>query len=166
MKTAAKLKEVGFTEILTVECLLREMQVRKINQTAYDPSRQPTTKAANQDVEADGDANDNDDDDANVGKAGSSKKRKVDDETSSAKVDENLPTQKFPENQKSFVTAIPLLKMPGHTGFLTFATLPPSRWFVQILVKANKNIICMLKLAPNFFKYLTLESSMGWVTQS
>ncbi|XP_076036357.1 tRNA methyltransferase 61 isoform X3 [Oratosquilla oratoria] len=30
------------------------------------------------------------------------------------------------ENKTTFKTAVPLLKMPGHTGFLTFATLPPS----------------------------------------
>ena len=26
--------------------------------------------------------------------------------------------------EKSFVTGVPLLTMPGHTGYLTFATLP------------------------------------------
>lgn len=32
--------------------------------------------------------------------------------------------QKQPEVVK-FCSGIPLLKMPGHTGFLTFATVPP-----------------------------------------
>lgn len=32
--------------------------------------------------------------------------------------------QKEPEVMK-FCSGIPLLKMPGHTGFLTFATVPP-----------------------------------------
>jgi len=108
MKTAVKMKEEGFTEISTVECLLREMQVRKISQTVFDPLRQPTSNQYNADD--------------------ASKKRKIDenDDQESEAVDEK-PTQKVDENQKNFVTAIPLLKMPSHTGFLTFATLPPNR---------------------------------------
>ena len=117
MKTAAKLKELGFTEISTVECLLREMQVRKINQTVFDPLRQPTPALDRRDVAVADDANDDNDD------AGAGKKRKIDE--ASPLGDEQEPPQKAEENQKSFVAAIPLLKMPGHTGFLTFATLPP-----------------------------------------
>jgi hypothetical protein len=119
MKTAAKLKEEGFTEISTVECLLREMQVRKMSQTVFDPLRQPTQRHHNND-------NDHNNDDGDRLEA---KKLKVDDDANA----ESGAADPEPEvsgakdaTEKSFVTAIPLLKMPGHTGFLTFATLPPN----------------------------------------
>ena len=114
MKTAAKMKAEGFTEISTVECLLRELQVRKITQTVFDPARQPTPNSAadpNRIVESVDEL--------------STKKRKVDEIDNEDDEAETSSKPKVEEMQKSFVTAVPLLKMPGHTGFLTFATLPP-----------------------------------------
>jgi len=110
MKTAAKMKEEGFTEISTVECLLRELQVRKITQSLFDPLR-PFTEREQTD---------------NVDEDPATKKVKVDNENGTV---ENVEASKAEELTKTFVTAVPLLKMPGHTGYLTFATLPPNPKF-------------------------------------
>ncbi len=116
MKTAAKMKEEGFTEISTVECLLRELQVRKITQSLFDPLR-PFTEREQTD---------------NVDEDPATKKVKVDNENDTVEnveASKNGDASKAEELTKTFVTAVPLLKMPGHTGYLTFATLPPNPKF-------------------------------------
>ena len=113
MKTAEKMKEEGFTEISTVECLLRELQVRKITQSLFDPLRPFTEREQTE----------------SVGDDPASKKVKIEDENGSVENVEpskNGDSSKAEEMTKTFVTAVPLLKMPGHTGYLTFATLPPN----------------------------------------
>ncbi len=92
-KAIVKMREEGFVEITTVECLLREFQVRKITLPLYDHQKE----SQEYDNESEG----------------SSKRRKSEEESAS----NNLET--------SFVTGVPLTTMPGHTGFLTFATLHP-----------------------------------------
>lgn len=91
-KAIAKMRECGFVEISTVECLLREFQVRKITLPLYDHDKESLEYNANGDESA-------------------RKKRKLEDQEA------NLET--------SFVTGVPLTTMPGHTGYLTFATLLP-----------------------------------------
>ena len=92
-KAIAKMRQEGFVEITTMECLLREFQVRKINLPLYDHQRE------SQEYDKDS----------------STKKRKLDE------VDSNGGASL----ETSFVTGVPLTTMPGHTGFLTFATLHP-----------------------------------------
>ena len=83
------MRSEGFTEISTIECLLREFQPRKITMPLYDHNKESIEY--------------NDDQE--------SKKRKLDEDFNK----KDLET--------SFFTGIPLTNMPGHTGYLTFATL-------------------------------------------
>ena len=99
-KTCQELKSGGFTEINTLECLNREFQVRKITLPVFDTSLDllaASRKRKLEEEEGDGDAED----------------AEVKDERS-----EEL-------REARFVTGVPLTTMPGHTGYLTFATLPP-----------------------------------------
>ena len=100
-KTCQELKSGGFTEINTLECLNREFQVRKITLPVFDTSLDLLAASRKRKLEeteeGDGDAED----------------AEVKDERS-----EEL-------REARFVTGVPLTTMPGHTGYLTFATLPP-----------------------------------------
>jgi len=99
-KTCQELKSGGFTEISTLECLNREFQVRKITLPVFDTSLDLLAASRKRKLEAeegDGDAED----------------AEARDERS-----EEL-------REARFVTGVPLTTMPGHTGYLTFATLPP-----------------------------------------
>jgi len=106
-QTSLALQAHGFTEISTIECLLREFQVRKINIPVFDPDLDYQSK---RDVleQAEG----KQDQPSENGAAESGKKRKWDKDEQS-------------EKESKFVTGVPLTTMPGHTGYLTFSTLPP-----------------------------------------
>lgn len=95
-KATAKMRQLGFVEITTLECLLREFQVRKITLPVYDHDKESLEYSNGADAAGE--------------ESSANKKRKLD-----------------PENalEKSFVTGVPLTTMPGHTGYLTFATLLP-----------------------------------------
>ena len=98
------------------------MQVRKITMPLYDAERvKKNPNSANVEQEEDGES--------------ASKKRKLEEETgvvdednnggeSSRVEDENGGGEADVKPEKTFVTGVPLLTMPGHTGYLTFATLP------------------------------------------
>ena len=94
-KACQKMREEGFDEITTMECLLREFQVRKITQPLYDHDKESLEYVDNGNDE------------------GGAKKRKHDDDGGKKDL------------EKTFVTGLPLTTMPGHTGYLTFATLQP-----------------------------------------
>merc|ERR1719154_349537 len=95
-KTCQELKKAGFTEVSTLECLNREFQVRKITLPVFEPGMDPLA----------------------------SRKRKLDDKEEGAEVDSEVKNEEGKEAK--FVTGVPLTNMPGHTGYLTFATLPAS----------------------------------------
>lgn len=98
-KTCVEMKACGFTEITTMECLNREFQVRKIALPVFD---------------------------SNLDLLAASRKRKLDNEGGDTEIKADPEEAKAEEMKDAkFVTGVPLTTMPGHTGFLTFATLPP-----------------------------------------
>jgi len=111
-QTCLQLKESGFTEINTIECLLREFQVRKITLTEFDPDFDPLEERFGKEncdnTEDDASSQDSKKDDKNVKHGGVKRKLECDNK----------------ERERKFVTGVPLTSMPGHTGYLTFATLP------------------------------------------
>ena len=100
-KTCQELKSGGFTEISTLECLNREFQVRKITLPVFDTSLDllaaSRKRKLEEEEEGDGDAEDT----------------------------EAREERSEELREARFVTGGPLTTMPGHTGYLTFATLPP-----------------------------------------
>ena len=104
------------------------MQVRKITMPLYDAERvKKKPNSANVEEEEEG--------------ASESKKRKLEAETGVADEDNKGENSRAfasedgngggggepdVKPEKTFVTGVPLLTMPGHTGYLTFATLPAS----------------------------------------
>jgi len=111
-QTCEALKTAGFNEVNTIECLLREFQVRKITLPEFDPEFDPLeAKEANnvkdeikcENKEESTEASSDD----NVGDKNRKRKLEV-----------------CREREKKFLSGLPLFSMPGHTGYLTFATLP------------------------------------------
>lgn len=96
-KTCVELKKCGFTEVSTLECLNREFQVRKITLPVFDPDMDP------------------------LGNIREDRKRKM--ETDKGTEEEGEKKEK----EAKFLTGVPLTNMPGHTGYLTFATLPAQK---------------------------------------
>ena len=103
------------------------MQVRKITMPLYDAER-VKKKPNSADVEEEEEG------------ASESKKRKLEAETGVTDEDNKGENSRAlagedgnggggepdVKPEKTFVTGVPLLTMPGHTGYLTFATLPAS----------------------------------------
>lgn len=170
-RAIAVMEAEGFKEIITVECLIREFQVRKISLPVYEPDRPvpPVPSAAVAGVKRK--AKDDEDledkkvvekgnltteekeedirDDV-VGQIGSTKEPSIGDDTRKAaepvddremttngcstntdseKLDVKERKKELPQKpeEMTFTTGVPLPTMPGHTGYLTFATLPASK---------------------------------------
>ena len=106
-RTCLVLKEAGFTELSTLECLNRELQVRKITLPVFDPELDPLAE--------------------------SRKRRAVEEEGGGEETEKVGEKRKRTEGEKTegketqFVTGLPLTNMAGHTGYLTFATLPAKK---------------------------------------
>ena len=100
-RTCLVLKEAGFTELSTLECLNREFQVRKITLPVFDPELDPLAESRKRRAEEE-----------EKDQVGEKRKR----------ADEGKERAEGKETQ--FVTGLPLTNMAGHTGYLTFATLP------------------------------------------
>ena len=107
-----------------MECLLREFQARRITLGVYDH----TFESAEYDeqkikkIKLDKDEDPEENNFQNEEKTKKIKLEKDEDpeENNFQKTRENDVKKNL---EKSFITGIPLTTMPGHTGYLTFATL-------------------------------------------
>ena len=103
-RTCLALKEAGFTELSTLECLNREFQVRKITLPVFDPELDPLAESKKRRAEEEEEE-----------KVGEKRKRR------------DGERDKTEGKETQFVTGLPLTNMAGHTGYLTFATLPAKK---------------------------------------
>merc|ERR1712039_842178 len=103
-RTCLALKEAGFTELSTLECLNREFQVRKITLPVFDPELDPLAESKKRRAE--------EEEEEKVGE----KRKRPDGER-----------EKTEGKETQFVTGLPLTNMAGHTVYLTFATLPAKK---------------------------------------
>lgn len=104
-KTCEALRKCGFQEVATLECLLREFQVRKISMLEFDPTRVSKIEP-----------------ETGVKRKLESENEPSDPKPNSTSTQNGVSKESIPG--RSFVTGVPLLNMPGHTGYLTFATWP------------------------------------------
>ena len=146
-RTCDVLTQNGFAELKTLECLLRNYEVRTINLPI--PDLGPTNIENGYDKESK-EMESNTDDKTDLDKVesdtvaglggqvtGESSESVKDDEATAPKKQKTDQTTKSTKPTKRdfdligrkdersffFKTAAPLVQMPGHTGFLTFATL-------------------------------------------
>ena len=64
--------------------------------------------------------------DSSLDPLSASRKRKLETgESEEADTEKDKPENGDDQKECRFVTGVPLTTMPGHTGYLTFATLPP-----------------------------------------
>lgn len=127
-KTCQKLKEQGFTEIVTLECLNREFQVRKITLPVFDPEYDPLSanrrKREQEQKEQEQMKQEPKEQDASEPVSNSADRYGAQHRPKKRRADDGEGQDKDDAKVSSFVTGVPLTTMAGHTGYLTFASLP------------------------------------------
>lgn len=136
-KTCACLAELGFEEISTMECLVRNYDVRTINlpnpefskENSKSLPQQKSTKSEQEDMDSDS-PSESAEKSLQCGKSGG-KKITICNSKDKGQTAEVLDTPEWDYIGKktaanfSFKSGVSFGKMPGHTGYLTFATLYP-----------------------------------------
>lgn len=126
-RTCETLTKHGFYELKTLECLLRNFDVRTINLPILDmgPDGTETEEVQNKAVDSDITNCENSKNNGEGDSEPVSKKQKTEEMSVKPRHDFDLIGVKDKQSF-FFKTATPQVQMPGHTGFLTFATLYPA----------------------------------------